>query len=335
MRWSNSFPVIGVVTAGAALIVAACTQDVRNPVAPTTNPPLSIVDAATTRVAQPVAEARVAKPRNLRRAPNTVHFDLEPNPAGQIYAVDFQVDGEQRVVEARIDPTGQFIEKVSYYADGERYYGADLQWSVDDQGPYISAISQSYFTSSEQQGAGNSMSYTRAQGWVENGRWEPMQTPLGSIASDFVMKSVAEHRASSPSLRVSFQSGTACTPQAVSGLYNIITIILNGRRGGSGTPPAPPSSMPAAFSCLKEMGIRTVETAWELEQPFYNAAITIGVSIAMKAVVKSQKIWDSLRRPFSAGGGTGDGGDVWLKTAGNCNATIGYACSSLTAYMQM
>ena len=342
MRRRNAHPSLflsSLLVAGA--IAVACNRDAPDPLGPQALAHQvvgTVSQPAPERSATPAADiasvARLSRPR-LKVPVNARRTDGVPEP-GDIWALDMNINGSEKVLEFRLDQSGQYVDKASFYdANGQRYYGATLQWAVDANGPYVSSISQTSYASNDQSGGGDSLVYNRNTGWTETGRWEPMQIPLSARLYSAIKISVYAHLSRRSPLPIAMQGSTNCTPSNVQALATWAVQTYDVASGNSSNaPPPPPANLPAGISCAIEGVKAAIEYQWD---NVWKPVAEMGLSITVDAVVRSEKIWDRLRRPWTTNATTpiGGTGDVWLKTAGDCNATIGYACNSLTAYMQM
>ena len=318
---------------GTAAIVVACNRDAPDPLAP--RPLDGPRPASATVPASQADAATIGKRRQpgVKFVPmHALHTDGVPQ-GGDVWAVDMDINGSEKVLEFRLDASGQYIDKMSFYSAGERYYGANLQWANDASGQYVSSMTQTAYVSSDQAGPGNSVSYDPNTGWTENGRWEPMQLPLGSDLYMTVKGAVRAHFVRGLSRSVAMQGSTNCTSSNVNALVNFAVQVWDAVKSDDHTPPPPPSAnLAGGLQCMID-GLRGgIEYVNEnFAQPIRNMEI----GVAVYAVVRAEQMWDTLRRPFTVNGTQpSSGSEVWLRTSGDCSATLGRACTSLSAYMQ-
>ena len=330
----------GVVVAGLTCfaLIVACARDVVAPQHMNTGDAQQFsaqLDSATLAAA-PTDETSVRdlapqKKRSSARkkVPRTSVRSIEDGTgvANEAFGLEVQDNYGIETVTFHMDATASHIDKVYIYNEGNSIYHAELTWTADPNGDYISGITQTMYYNN---------SPTTQTRYVCNGDrfcdFNEMRIPIGrqihaAIASK-VFGRGTRLRAASASL---FQS-EHCDQSAISAFGSFIQAAAQAAVAGAAqaVPPAPPANLSHALDCPEYQMRQPVHDAAE----FWKTVGAMGVFVAVRSYQSATEIWDSLDRPASVGAPQLPYTDMFGRDATSCETVLGrLACQSITQKM--
>lgn len=320
---------------GSFALVVACAHDLIGPQADRSadvQPANSVTDTARIPAEADVISSRNSGGEHSSRSgirmltPHARHtVEDGTGTADEVYGFDTQDDYGTEGATFHMDPTGTHIDKIWLYHDGEEMYHADLGWSQDATGEYISTITQAMYYEGIR---GPQTTNTCGERVCE---WREMRMPIGQRLHALMT-------ARFPFLEVglardpSFPQGYSCDSQAQSEIsqwvgFTAQTYIAYRNQA---PPPLPPTGFTHMANCLSYLGSQRVEDAARVIRGFE-------ATILINSWQVGQRIWDRLNRPASAGYypiGGGSGESMFTRDATSCEVILGRrACISMEQKM--
>ena len=335
----------------ALAIVAACAKDLAGPreVSTSADEVVPSIGNASENLVSPrdATSPFDPAPRPLggnrrRMTPSAGRFSLEGDTGigGHVFAMEIEApSGDLVTIEYRADPSGQVVDRMNFYNEGERILSTAIQWTETSSGPQVATLQQTSYYQLNPGGTTNiSCRYDEFGEWrcQEAGRWEPMRSRASALVYR-TLESAALTFRNRPARMQGFSP--SCTASGQNALIDWVIIGMQAKADHkAGRPPtitSVPTDIKGAFDCGIYWGHTVHSAGLQGMEWIRDRSAEMSSTIKMVQFATAMYIWDKFLRPAAAGAGVGSYNDIYYRSSG-CNRSLArYVCTSLSGYMNM
>jgi len=342
MRYSEKkYQSLGLVVTsiGCVALIVACARDLVAPqqVDPGDTQQLYALpdSGAVAAASRPdVTSIRDSRPANAKSSPSKklppgLKRSVEDGTgvANEAFGLEVRDYYGTEVVAYHMDASASHIDKLYIYHEGESIYHAELTWTPDPSGDYISGVTQTMYY--------NNVPTAQTRYTCNGDRFcevNQMRLPIGRrIHAAIAAKGFASvpNFTSAPS---SLLQGSPCDAAAVSAfaglIQNIAGIYVSYQNQSS--PPPPSANLAHSLDCPASLAREQVNIAAD----FWKSAAATAYFTAIKSYQSATEIWDELNRPASVGATPLPYDNMFTRDATSCETVLGHlACESITQKM--